>query len=137
MIQRLPRLLLPLFLFAALLAAPSSVHAQSPAGGYTPSVVTGTGQLGPVISYYYNQISPSNHTVDFAVTGTAPTACTLSLDGSSDQTHWYSLSGSQSCTSSNMFHVDGKPVLYLRINILTYTAGDGTTQVTVHYTRGN
>jgi hypothetical protein len=135
--HRLYRLLLPALLLAALLA-PSRrpVRAQSPGGGYNVSTITTTGQLGNIISYYNNAIAPGNHTIDWSVTGTAPSACTFSFDGSSDLVHWYSLSGVQSCTSSSMFHIVDKPVLYARLYILTYTAGDGTTAVTMHYTRG-
>ena len=128
-------LLFPIFLVAGL-AFPPCVHAQVTAG-YTPTKVTATGQVGPTISYAFDGAASSNFTVDWSVTGTAPSVCTLSVDGSSDKVTWYSLSGSLSCTSSNMVHINGKPTLYQRVSVTTYTAGDATTQVTVHYTRGN
>ena len=70
------------------------------------------------------------------VVGTAPSACTYSIDGSLDAVNWVSLSGPLSCTTAGMQHIANKPVPYLRINVLSYTPGDGTTNVTFLYAQG-
>lgn len=125
-----------------------SVTAQMPKPGvgglFSFGTVTATGQLGSVIfvsdtdSAIRTSIgAPSNYTLAWSFTGTVPTACTLQGEGSLDNVNWYSLTGSQSCTSGNMVHIADKPVLYFRINVLTYTAGDGTTAVSVKYLRGS
>lgn len=74
-----------------------------------------------------------NHTVSVVVTG-SPSACTIRLEGSLDNSNWFDLSGSQSCTSSVMFHVYGKVEKYLRVNLLTWTGG---TNAAVSYLGSN
>jgi hypothetical protein len=67
--------------------------------------------------------SQSNyHTVQVIVSG-APSACTVRLEGSLDRVNWFDVSGTQTCTSNVMFHVDGKPLNFARINLLTWTGG--------------
>jgi hypothetical protein len=62
------------------------------------------------------------HTVAVVVSG-SPSACTVRLEGSLDKNNWFDLSGTQTCTSNVMFHVDGKPATYVRANLLTWTGG--------------
>ena len=131
-------------LLFALFAVPASAQVAPGSGGaYQYAPVTGTGQLGRWITYGNTYVPPSSHTLDWSDAGTAPTACTFQVEGSSDGVHWYAISANAagtspvlSCTSGGMFHIAFKPVLLLRINILTYTAGDSTTAVSFNYTRG-
>lgn len=62
------------------------------------------------------------HTVQVVVSG-SPSACTVRLEGSLDNNNWFDVSGTQTCTSNLMFHVDGKPLTYARVNLLTWTGG--------------
>lgn len=74
--------------------------------------------------------SPDKHTLQFITTG-APASATLRLEGSIDNTNWFDLSGTQNCSSSGMFHVVNKPVLFVRVNLLTLVGGtDPTVQCT-------
>jgi hypothetical protein len=70
------------------------------------------------------------HTVQVVVTN-SPATCTVNLDGSLDATHWFDLSGNQTCTSNLMFHVINRAVAYVRGNV-TVLSGAGAT-VTVSY----
>jgi hypothetical protein len=94
----------------------------------------------PLIPLQFSNVAarPQNYTIDASVNGTAPTACTFRVEGSSDNSTWYGLDvtapATNSCTTAYMEHIVSKPVLYLRINLVTYTAGDGTTRVIFHYT---
>jgi hypothetical protein len=80
---------------------------------------------------------PVFHTISYAVTGTAPTVCTFRVEGSLDYKNWTSLDvtapATESCTTGGMFHIPYKPVRGLRINVVAYTAGDGTTSVVFNY----
>ena len=108
----------------------------SSAGLYNFGVVTTTGQLGSYLTYSGVTAPPSNYTIDWSNPGTAPSACTFQVEGSSDGVHWYGLTGATNCTAPSMFHIISKPVELVRIDVLTYTAGDGTTAVNFNYTRG-
>jgi|SRR5581483_62827 len=102
-----------LFLFSAgLLVAqsPAPYTATLSAAGTTPGWLS----------------QAQNHTLQVVVG--SPATCTVRLEGSQDNVNWFDLSGTQSCTSSTMFHVDGKPVIYARANLLTYSGG-GTAQI--------
>ncbi len=70
--------------------------------------------------------SPDKHTLQFITTGT-PASATLCLEGSIDGTNWFDLSGTQSCAASGMFHVVNKPVLFVRVNLLTLVGGTAPT----------
>jgi len=103
---------------------------------YAFPAVTGTG--GITTLQFSNAASrPAIYTVDASVFGTAPSACTFRVEGSNDNQVWYGLDQTapttNSCTANFMEHIANKPVLYLRVNIVAYTAGDGTTQVVFHY----
>ncbi len=104
-------------------------------GSYTFGAIASTGQLGHALSYLDMPSAPSSHTVEWSIGGTAPTACTLQLEGSIDGLHWYSLTGSLDCTTAQMYHVASKPVPFVRLNVLTYTSGGSTTVVTARYAR--
>lgn len=108
---------------------------------YAWSSPTGTGQLGNYIIFNGNTTPrPGNYSIDWSLSGTAPSACTFRVEGSFDGVNWYGLDttspATTSCTTSNMESIAYKPVNFLRINLVTYTAGDGTTQVIFHYTGG-
>jgi len=132
-----------------LIAGLCSIGAQqvNPISGvtYDWAAVSGTGQLGGYLYQYQNGITSgsSNFTIDWGVTGTAPSACTFRVEGSSDAVAWTGLDAtapladSAPCTSSNLLSIAYKPARFIRINIVTYTAGDSTTKVIFHYTRGS
>ncbi len=67
-------------------------------------------------------VEANYHTVQVVVSG-SPSACTVRLEGSLDNNNWFDVSGTQTCTSNLMFHVDGKPLTYTRVNLLTWTGG--------------
>ncbi len=81
---------------------------------------------GVTAAYDVTLESPDKHTLQFITTGT-PAAATLRLEGSIDGVNWFDLSGSQSCVSSGMFHVVNKPILYVRVNLLTLVGGTAPT----------
>lgn len=123
------------FFLALGLQASAQVQAL-PALTFTWPKVTTTGQVGSSLQFSNsNAPRPGTYTIDFAVTGTVPTACTVTPQGSSDLVNWFPLvTTPAACTATGSIFVTGEPVLYLRINANTYTAGDGTTSVIFHYT---
>ena len=68
------------------------------------------------------RVWPDKATVQLNVTG-APTTCTYQVEGSLDNASWFDVSGSQVCTSSLMFHLDAKPVAYVRGNLTALSGG--------------
>lgn len=145
--QRGMKLFRVLILSACVALGAAKAHTQSTnlpgqGGFFAFGTIATTGQLGGTIGYavpfassgYF--ASPSNYTLDWSISGTAPSVCTMQGEGSSDNVHWYSVTGSLSCTTASMVHITTKPVAYFRLNVLTYTAGDGTTAVSVRYVRG-
>ncbi len=128
---------------AMLLAAafnPSFGQAVTPGpGGYTSiGVVANTGQIGSPITFQSSFAAPSNHTFAWFNAGTAPTACTFEVDGSLDGIHWYALTATNTdCTQPSMLHIAYKPVDFIRVQINTYTAANGTTAVNFQYVRGD
>jgi hypothetical protein len=109
---------------------------------YAWTTPTTTGQLGNYIllnSGLPSKTSPINdYSIDWSLSGTAPVACTFRVEGSFDNVNWFGLDttspASTSCTTSNMESIAFKPSFYLRINIVTWTTGDGTTKVIFHFT---
>lgn len=61
----------------------------------------------------------SKHTWQVAITG-SPTAITVALEGSIDNSSWFQLDNSTS-TTGEMRHVVNKPVLYVRENLIALT----------------
>ena len=106
---------------------------------YQWTTPTTTGQLGKYIILVQNQ-SPSsgNYTIDWSLSGTAPSACTFRVEGSFDGVNWYGLDttspASTSCATSGMEGLAYKPVYYLRINVVTWTTGDSTTVAHFQFT---
>lgn len=131
-----------LSLMVAMAALLASGHAQvipSAQLTYDWPQVSAIGQQGSYLTFDNRNVGrPGTYTIDFSVTGTAPGACTFNAQGSSDGTNWYPLDGGSavSCTATNSESITGKPVRFLRINVVSYTAGDGTTKVIFHYTGG-
>jgi hypothetical protein len=126
------------FLVFSLACATAAAQVQAPNNLlYTFPAVTAA---VPLIPLQFSNVAarPQNYTIDASVNGTAPTACTFRVEGSSDNSTWYGLDvtspATNSCTAGYMEHIVSKPVLFLRINIVSYTAGDGTTRVVFHYT---
>jgi hypothetical protein len=107
---------------------------------YAWSTPTTTGQLGNYLKLVTNPTTPppDNYSIDWSLSGTAPVACTFRVEGSFDNVNWFGLDttspSSTSCTASNMESIVYKPVNYLRINVVTWTNGDGTTKVIFHFT---
>ena len=98
--------------------------------------VTGVGPMATFVSFEDAYAAPSTHTIACAVTGTPPSACTFQVEGSLDGINWFTLTAPQDGTTSSIFHIADKPVAFLRITVLTYTAADVTTTVNLSYTRG-
>lgn len=110
---------------------------------YSWSKVTATGQLGHYINLMNAQTgAPARVTISFDVTGTAPSACTFRIEGSADGVAWTGLdvaapgADTTPCTSSNQVYVNDKVVQKLRVYIVSYTPGDGTTSVVFSFTGG-
>ncbi len=99
--------------------------------------VTATGAVGNFVTFSNTNYSASSHTIQYVVTGTPPSSCTLSLDGSLDGVNWVSLSGPITATSTGMQHFANMPVAFIRVSCPTYAAGDSTTQIIVSYARGS
>ena len=124
---------------AGALTAPAQLTVPAVAGQgsvYTFGTITTTGQLGRYLDYSASTSAPANYTVDWSYTGTKPSVCSGQLEGSSDAVHWFSLTGAQDCTSANAVAVTDTPWQYQRFNVLAYAPGDGTTAVTIRYTKG-
>jgi hypothetical protein len=86
---------------------------------------------GTTSAFDVSRLSPSQHTLQ-AVSSGSPTRCTIQLQGSLDGTTWFDLSGSQTCTSTLMVHVEQRPVSYVRAN-LTALSGGTTPKVAIFY----
>jgi hypothetical protein len=79
-------------------------------------------------------VNANYHTVQVIVSG-SPSACTVRLEGSLDNTNWFDISGTQTCTSNLIFHVGGpRSVTYARVNLLTWTGG---TNAVINYRGSN
>jgi len=90
---------------------------------------------GPSTSWAV-RMKPRNHTVQFTITG-APTAVTVDLEGSLDDSTWISLashvmSAAELTATQAMFHVVDKPVRYIRTNLTTLTGGTAPTVTTLY-----
>lgn len=139
-----------LSLFCLLLTASFVASAQSvvtvtgnvSASAYTWTPMTAAGISSASIYTVNPDGAPSSFTIDEATTGTAPTTCTFEVESSPDGVTWNSgagsLSGALDCHTAGLLTTSfiSKPVRYIRINVLTFTGGDGTTKVTFSYTRG-
>ncbi len=144
--------ILPILIGLCLIAGVSAAQ-TSPATYVTPNngvtynwpPVTTTGQLGSYLYQFQNGVTSgsSNFNIDWTDTGTAPSACTFRVEGSSDGIAWTGLdiaapgTDPLPCTLSNMVFITDKPVRFVRVNIVSYTAGDATTVLIFHYTRGS
>lgn len=134
--------LFPLFLVLAAALIPAPTQAQTQIGQsllFTWATPTTTGQLGNYLIFNGNTTPrPGNYSIDWSISGTAPSACTFRVEGSFDGVNWFGLDttspSTTSCTSSNMESIAYKPVNYLRVNIVTWTSGGGT--IAFHFTGG-
>ena len=82
------------------------------------------------------RMKPRNHTIQVTITG-APTAVTVDLEGSLDDTTFvsladYVLTAADLTATAAMFHVVDKPVRYIRANVTNLVGGTAPT-VTVLY----
>lgn len=129
-----------LSLLILLATVPALAQTQAPQSlTYAWATPAGTGQLGNYLIFNGNtRPRPGNYSIDWSITGSAPSACTFRVEGSFDGVNWFGLDttapNSTSCTSSNMESIAYKPVNYLRINIVSWTAGSGS--IAFHYTGG-
>lgn len=82
--------------------------------------------VGATGSASVQALAPAQHTVQVTVTG-SPTACTVRLEGSLDGVTYFDLSGSQACTANVMFHVVQRPVLWVRVYLVTLAGGTSPT----------
>ena len=84
---------------------------------------------------------PGKHTIQCAMGGdVVATAVTVDLEGSLDNSTWFSLAShaftaAEITATSAMFHVVNKAVRYVRLNLTTLTGGTNPT-VTGKYTTG-
>lgn len=84
---------------------------------------------------------PSKHTVAATMGGTVvATAVTVDLEGSLDNSTWFSLdshpfTAAEITAEAAMFHVVSRPVRYVRLNLVTLTGGTAPT-VTGKYESG-
>ena len=119
-----------------------TVTGSATTSAYTWPAMTATGVSSTYIYTLDAVGAPSSFTIDEATTGTAPSTCTFEVESSPDGITWNSGSGSVSgvldCHTAGLLTTSfiSKPVRYLRINVLTFTGGDGTTRATFSYTRG-
>ncbi len=67
----------------------------------------------------------NNFTVTTELTG-SPTGVNAKLQGSLDNSVWFEL-GNTTSTSSDMFHVVDKPVIFIRANVTTLDGGSSPT----------
>jgi hypothetical protein len=110
----------------------------TPGPTYAFPPVAATGPVAPYLSFKSTTsptiFPPVTYTIDWSITGTAPSACTAEVDGSSDGANWYTLLGGITCTSVGFLHVNVGPSLYVRVKMLTFT---GTADsVTFNFTNG-
>ena len=117
----------------------SSAHAQIATPGLTQTFTApGNSKVISTINLNGNNYNV-NHTVQAFSTG-SPTTCTAHLWGTlkraSDNpvfpTDYADLSGSIDCTTVTMFHVVGKPVVNVVIQLATFSGGT-TPTVTFRY----
>jgi hypothetical protein len=67
-----------------------------------------------------------------AAGGGGLSALTVNLEGSLDGTNWFTLDQTTNATGETR-HVAGKPVRYIRANIVTSTVSSGSPTVTVNF----
>ena len=133
-------LALPIFALAQ--SAVVTVTGQPFTPAYSWPAMTAAGMSSTSIYTLSQDGAPSNFTIDAATSGTAPTTCTFEVESSPDGITFNSgsgsLSGSLDCHNVGILTTSflSKPVRYMRINLLTFTGGDGSTKVTFSYTRG-
>jgi hypothetical protein len=133
---------LALSIFASAQSAVVTVTGQPFTPAYSWPAMTAAGVSSTSILTLGQDGAPSSFTIDEATTGTAPTTCTFEVESSPDGITFNSgsgsLSGSLDCHTVGLLTTSfiSKPVRYIRINLLTFTGGDGTTRITFSYTRG-
>lgn len=131
------RVLCLLLLLASLVGGPAS--AQNASEQAWPAV-TQAGPIGPARNYRLYGSIPTTYTIAWFNDRTAATVCTYQVEGSLDGIHYHPMANVLDCTTfdpkTSMFHILSKPVTFLRVNVLSYTAGDSTTAVTFQVARG-
>lgn len=126
-------------LFGVPAAAPQTNVGSNLQFAWTTNATTAAGQLGNYIVFNGTTAPrPGNYAVSWTASGTAPSACTFHAQGSTDNVNWFPLDGGTAvtCTASGNEFVVTSPVLYLRINLVTFTTGDATTVLKFYYVGG-
>lgn len=99
------------------------------------ATATGAGSVHTV------RTRPSQHTIAATLGGdVVATAATVDLEGSLDNSTWFSLdshafNAAEITATSAMYHVVNRPVRYVRLNLTTLTGGTNPT-VTAKYESG-
>lgn len=121
-------------------AIPYKAHYVWAAGAATAPGVIGTINKDQYLNFAADPDGlHTYHSIGFTVTGTAPSACTFRVEGSLDLQGWTGIDATAPaadptpCTSTFMVHIPDKPVAGIRIVLVTYTPGDGTTKVVFSY----
>jgi hypothetical protein len=89
------------------------------------TALAATGQTDHIVTQM-GQSYAGVHTAQVVTTG-SPTGAEIALEGSLDGTNWFDLSGSQTVTSTTMFHVVNRLVKFIRFNLTTLTGGSSPT----------
>jgi parallel beta-helix repeat protein len=102
---------------------------------WTVTNATTTGQVGSYIAFTAQRgPTPVNHTLSWTVSGTTPSACAFSAEGSGDGVSWYALDATGiSCTASSNEVIASQALYAFRINLTSWTAGDSTSKVVFSY----
>lgn len=126
-IYKMLRRTTPGFLLAAGLLVPPGASAQQ--NRLFSSTLAATGTTAGFFT------DAQHHTVQVNVV--SPATCSLRLEGSLDGKVWSDLSGAQVCTASTMFHVDGKPVVFVRVSLTAYSGDANGAVVSIFYKGAN
>lgn len=118
------KLLLFLLLFSPLCGQAQIQGVPALQTGMTASTATtGTGLAAPTANF---------HQITWSLIGTTPTACTITVDTSPDNSTWTTggAIAAQTCTSSGQSPLANVVANYIRINLSTFTS---TGQIRINY----
>jgi len=84
-------------------------------------------------SVYENSVA-TTHTLNWVVSGTAPTACTVQLQSGSTVAGLSNVGNVQTCTSTGSYTLEGSSNTFFAINLSAFTvSSDGTSVVAFYY----
>ena len=117
-------LLLPVLLLVANAQETNSRAARVGFGTFTATATTS--------AFDVRTVAPAQHTIQANVSG-SPTSCSVQLEGSLDNSTFFSLSGVFDCSAGNqMFHDVTRPIDYVRLHI-TALGGGSSPAVQLYY----